>query len=162
MWYNKFIMVGEFMNNKEYLNEEQYQQNVKKLKKTGKIVLIVGICMLIVGFIFTVLGVMGFGKTGINAISGNGIALEKTAKGIFGGFGLVAFGGFLDMTGSFVTAVGVIIMFIAHRREITAFTTQQVLPVGKEGIEKISPSISIAAKEIAKGIKEGLNEADKK
>lgn len=69
---------------------------------------------------------------------------------------------------------GSIFMF-AKRREILAFTTQQVMPVAQEGIEKMSPTIgkagaSIAkemapvygniAKEISKGIKEGLKKDD--
>ena len=52
-------------------------------------------------------------------------------------------------------------MIIAHRREIAAFTTQQVMPVAKEGINGMASTIGNAAGEIAKGIKKGLNEADK-
>lgn len=67
------------------------------------------------------------------------------------------------------------IYMIAKRREITAFTIQQTMPLAQEGIEKMAPTIgkagaSIAkemapiygdiAKEISKGIKEGINEAD--
>lgn len=58
------------------------------------------------------------------------------------------------------------IYLITKRREITAFTTQQVMPLAQEGIEKMSPTIGKAVgtvgKELAKGIKEGINEADKK
>ena len=43
----------------------------------------------------------------------------------------------------------------------TAYTTQQVMPVAQEGIEKMAPTIGSAAKEIAKGIKQGINEANK-
>ena len=144
-----------------YLNEEQYKQNAKKLKTIGKIVLIVGICMLILGFVFLVLGFTGFGKTGISAASETGLSPEQTAKGILGGFGFFALGGFLDTSGLFVTGIGVMIIVMAHRREITAFTTQQVMPVAKEGINEMAPTIGNAAGEIAKGIKKGLNEADK-
>lgn len=51
---------------------------------------------------------------------------------------------------------------IAKRREILAFTTQQVMPVAQEGIEKIAPTIGNAAGTIAKGIKEGLKDEDTK
>ena len=149
------------MEKNKYLNEEQYQQNEKKFKRTGKIVLIVGICMLILGFVFLVLGFAGFGKTGISAASETGLNSEQTAKGVLGGFGLFALGGFLDTFGLFVTGIGGMIMFMAHRREITAFTTQQVMPVAKEGIDEIAPTIGNVAGEIAKGIKKGLNEANK-
>lgn len=66
---------------------------------------------------------------------------------------------------------GAIYMF-AKRREMLAFTAQQVMPVAQEGIEKMAPTVgkagaSIAkemapafggiAKEISKGIKEGIS-----
>ena len=58
---------------------------------------------------------------------------------------------------------GAIYMF-AKRREIAAFTTQQVMPVAQEGIEKMAPTIGNAAgtvaKGISKGIKDGLNSSD--
>ena len=149
------------MENNKYLNEEQYQQNAKKLKKIGKIVLIIGILMLVLGAVFLVLGFSGFGKTGISAASETGLSPEQTAKGILGGFGLFALGGFLDTFGFFVTGIGIMITVMAHRREITAFTTQQVMPVAKEGINEMAPTIGNAAGEIAKGIKKGINEANK-
>ena len=80
------------------------------------------------------------------------------------------------------------IYMISKRREIMAFTTQQVMPVAQEGIEKMAPSVGKAgasifkevaptakevakemapvygemAKEVAKGIKEGLKEDNEK
>lgn len=68
------------------------------------------------------------------------------------------------------------IYMIAKRREILAFSAQQVMPVAQEGIEKMAPTIgkagaSIAkemapaygniAKEISKGIKEGMKGEEK-
>lgn len=66
------------------------------------------------------------------------------------------------MFGSFVIIAscmisGSIYMF-SKRREITAFTTQQVMPIAQEGIEKMAPSIGNVAKEISKGIKEGMKD----
>lgn len=58
-------------------------------------------------------------------------------------------------------AFGAMLILTAKRREITAFTAQQVMPVAKEGIEKMAPSAGVAAKEIAKGIKEGLKDEEK-
>ena len=69
-----------------------------------------------------------------------------------------------------------IIYLSTMQREILAYHAQQVMPIAQEGIEKVAPTIgkvtaSIAkevapiygdvAKEISKGIKEGLKE-DKK
>lgn len=69
---------------------------------------------------------------------------------IFGGFIIFMFG-----------MISLSVYVIAKRREIMAFTAQQVMPVAKEGIEEIAPTLGNAASSIAKGIKEGINEADK-
>ena len=85
---------------------------------------------------------------------------------IIGGFIIIAscmFAGSIYMT--------------TKQREILAFHTQQVMPVAQEGIEKMAPTIGKAgasitkemapaygeiAKEISKGIKEGLKNDDEK
>ena len=58
------------------------------------------------------------------------------------------------------------IFMFAKKREIMAYTAQQVMPVAQEGIEKIAPAVGKAmgtfGKGIVKGIKEGINEADEK
>ena len=145
------------MENEKYLSEERYQKSNQKVKKIGKILLIVGIITLVIGFILIVLGFLGFGSTTINAIDNND-AMNKTAKGIFGSFGLFAIGGFFDSIGFTLTAAGAITMIVAHRREIAAYTTQQVMPIAQEGIEKITPTISNAAESIAKSISKGIKE----
>lgn len=65
---------------------------------------------------------------------------------------------------SSVSTAGIIYL-IAKRREIAAFTVQQTMPLAQEGIEKMAPTVGNAAgtigKSIAKGIKEGIDEADK-
>ena len=53
------------------------------------------------------------------------------------------------------------IFMVAKRRQIFAFQVQQVMPVAKEGIDEMAPTIGNVAGEIAKGIKKGINE-DKK
>ena len=137
---------------KEYLTEEEYQRNAKKLKKTGKLILIIGGIVFVLGLIFLVLGFLGIGGSfGANDF-------DQASKGAFGGFGIMVVGGFLDSVGSTLLIIGGIVMFIAHKREIMAFTTQQVMPVAKEGIEKMAPTAGVVAKEITKGIKEGLKE----
>lgn len=52
--------------------------------------------------------------------------------------------------------LGAGLIMTAKRREITAFQVQQVMPVAQEGIEKMSPTMGNAAKEITKGVKEGM------
>jgi len=153
------------MENKGYLNEERYQQNNAKVKRIGKILLIVGIIVFILGLVVLVLGFMNFGNTANNAIEtvdsyGYDNNIQKTAGGVFGSMGIIALGGFLNILGFTLSSIGGVLIFVAHRREIMAYTTQQVMPVAQEGIEKMAPTIGHAAGEIAKGIKQGLNEAD--
>lgn len=49
----------------------------------------------------------------------------------------------------------------SKRREIAAFTAQQVMPVAKEVTNETAPTIGNAAGEIAKGIKNGLKDEEK-
>lgn len=50
------------------------------------------------------------------------------------------------------------ILIFAKQRHIAAFQAQQVMPVAKEGIEEMAPTLGKAAGEIAKGIKKGLDD----
>ena len=83
----------------------------------------------------------------------------------FDSFGSIPFymiGGFIIVASGMISFA---IYMFAKRREIMAFTAQQVMPVAQEGIEKMAPTVGNAmgtiGKGIAKGIKEGINEADK-
>ena len=83
---------------------------------------------------------------------------------IIGGFLIFAFGMFAGQ-----------IYFMSRGREVLSFMTQQTLPVAAEGFEKVAPTVARVkkgmmkdmapaygelAKEISKGIKEGINEAN--
>lgn len=174
------------MQQTEYLSEERYQKSNAKVKKVGKILLIVGIITLVVSFIMLIVGFIGAGNSAMNGFNsmsnemidnfnsfGNGndsinidaSGVQNTASGIFRNIGLFAIGNFMLTIGFGLTIAGGIVMFIAHRREITAYTTQQVMPLAQEGIQKMAPTVGSAmgtiGKELAKGIKEGINEADK-
>jgi len=147
------------MEEKKYLNEEDYQRYTAKLKKVGKILLIVGLILFVLSIVLIVAGSITFGST----------VVTENAGSALGGMGLFAIGGFLSVFSFAMAGVGGMILFIAHRREITAYTTQQIMPVAKEGIEEMTPTMSKVAedmapaagkvaKEVAKGIKEGLDE----
>lgn len=76
---------------------------------------------------------------------------------MFGGFVIIAT---LMISGS--------IYMITKRREIMAFSTQQVMPIAQEGIEKMTPTMAKVAEdmapvygEIAKEITKGINEGKK-
>lgn len=87
----------------------------------------------------------------------------------------------LIMFGFFITVASFMVKYwifmLTHRREITAFTAQQAMPVAKEVMEDMAPTVGKAgktiakemapvygdmAKEIAKGIKEGLKDEEEK
>lgn len=151
------------MEEKKYLNEEEYQKNNAKVKKVGKIVLIVGISMAVIGIILLLIGFIGFGSSAMNN------DINSATYQALGGMGLFAIGGLLDTFGFFAAGIGGMLLFISHRREITAYSAQQVMPVAKEGVEEMTPVAAKAAEgmapaagkvaeEVAKGIKKGLND----
>lgn len=76
------------------------------------------------------------------------------------------YGGMLIMIGVMVLVFTAIIsgklFMIYKRREILAFTAQQVIPVAQEGIDEIAPTIGNVAKEISKGIASGKKDVDEK
>ena len=136
------------MENKKYLNEEDYQRYNAKVKKVGKILLIVGLVLFVISIALIVIGSINFGNS---AISNN----EKTA---LTGMGLFAIGSFGSVFSFAIVGAGAMCLMVAHRREITAYTTQQVMPIAKEGTEEMAPAAGKVAEEITKGIKKGLSE----
>ena len=82
----------------------------------------------------------------------------KNSTGSFISAGSVMLGVFICISTFMLSGF---IFIIAKRRHILAFSAQQVIPVAKEGIDEMAPTIGNAAGEIAKGIKKGLNEEKK-
>ena len=148
-------------NDNKYLNEEKYQKNKNKLKKVAKILFIVGGIVLVLGLISFIFGILGFSNTFDIGVSSPNVEDSQIAKGVFGSFGLIGISMFLFFIGTSLLMFGGVLMFIAHGREINTFTTQSTIPVAKEGIDEMAPTIGNVSKEITKGIKEGLNEEDK-
>lgn len=128
---------------KEYLNEESYQKVKKGVNKVGKIMFVIGVLMVIAGIALVLIGFLNFGKDG---------SQSKFAMFVIGGFVLVF--------GFALAGFGGQALFIGHAREIQAFATQSTMPVAKEGMEEIAPSVGEVAKEISKGIEEGKKEVN--
>lgn len=118
------------MNNKEYLNEEQYKKTKKKINLIGVLLLCIGLPLAIIGF---------------------STFIMHSENNLF----------FLMALGMPMIFIGFFLIMASHGREISAFTAQQRMPIAKEGIEKMAPSVGTAAKEIAKGVKEGLKDENK-
>lgn len=75
--------------------------------------------------------------------------------------GIYALGGFVSSAGFVLLIVGGVMAYMAHRREITAYTTQQTMPIKKETINDITPTVADAAGTIAKSVSQGFEEGKK-
>lgn len=167
----------------DLLNEEKYQKTRKKIKLTGVIIMVIGLCLLVAGIYVLI----SANKMSVPPMGDSQWWDASSAK-----MNRESTGAFMIIPGIFLTIVGAMIRFIvANRREIMAYKAQQMLPIMTEGMEKIvpkatemskhvakemapvygevakevtkevAPAYGQMAKEIAKGIKEGLKE-DKK
>lgn len=121
------------MNNKEYLNEEQYQKNKKKINDVGTILLIIGIIMLFVGFIMA----FGFGKLRFFIFAVIGLPLA-------------AFGGQAKLLGH---GREISAYMAQQQMPITQENIEKMAPsVGK--------AAGTVSKEIVKGIKEEMDDKE--
>ena len=121
---------------KEYLSEEETQRISKKLSLIGKLLMIFG------GISFLVCSVLVFGDF-----------LDFSTRGLVGFLWVFSFGAF---------GVGLVLFFNGNQRKIQAYMMQQQMPLVQEGAEKMAPTAGNVAKEITKGIKEGLKEDEEK
>lgn len=83
---------------------------------------------------------------------------EKLASKGYGG--MMIMGGVMVLI--FTAIISGKLFMLYKRREILAFTAQQSIPVVKEGIDEMAPTIGNAAKEIAKGISSGIKDKEEK
>ena len=152
-------------NQKDYLNEERYQKTKKLI---GFIALIVFLAGLAIGG-----GLIGLGFSNKNSIDVNAVKAQKNTEFHKNGFSekyyeldeqldkaesaipLFMVGGFILIASCMISGS---IFMSTKQRELLAYQMQQMRPIAQEGIEKMAPSTGVAAKEIAKGIKEGLKD----
>ena len=146
------------MEDNKYLNEEKYQATAKKLKGIGKKVLIIGIIILVIGILCTIFGFITFMFSGASSVTSTEVFEMPDFSGV--GIGVILFivGMVLDGLGSTMSMVGGIMLFVGYQREIRAFTTQQAIPVVKETVNDITPTVATAAGSIAKEVSKGLAE----
>jgi hypothetical protein len=153
------------MINNKYLNENNYQKLEKGLKIWAIIFILLGIVVLGLG----IYQIIKANNMNIPQMSDSNWfeASEKQNQIKFLGIVLCMFGVFITF------GIGGTILTIAYRRKIMAFQVEQTMPIAKEGIMDIAPTIGAAssialkevspaygqvAKEITKGIKEELND----
>ena len=138
----------------KYLNEEKYQKTNKGIKIVGLIIMLVGITLLGVG-IFKIV---------------KADDMFKTSGAMF-----------IIIPGIFFTILGCMICFLlGNRRQIMAYQMQEMMPLMHESMEQMrpmmkenleymtpvmqehmqqmAPTYGEVAKEVAKGVKEGLEE----
>ena len=140
------------MAKKEYLSEEEYQKNNKKVKIAGTIIMVIGICLVIAA----IATLISSSKMDIPHMSDPNWFEDSTAQ-----MDREMTGIFMLMFGIFITVAGFNVRFIiGNKRSIMAYQTQQAMPIVKEGFEKMSPTLETAAKEIAKGVKEGMADGE--
>lgn len=123
-------------NNKEYLSEKDYQEKTKKLKKIGLILICIGAPMAICFVVNIMLTELPF-----------------SISALFGILGVLGFP---------ILFSGIYCRFVLpNKRAIASYMVQQQMPIAKESAEKMAPTAGVVAKEITKGVKEGLKEEDK-
>lgn len=179
------------MEQEKYLSEEKYQETNKKVNNASKILLTIGIILLVVGVIITITGFVNFNKTRnnmmnsfnnsasnlfdsfnnsinnddgeefVNSMKESVTARTDSSKDSFTSIGLFALGGFISSAGFVLLIVGGVMAYMAYRREITAYTTQQTMPIKKETINDITPTVADAAGTIAKSVSQGFEEGKK-
>lgn len=190
------------MSKTQYLNEEKYQTNKKKITIVAVLVLIIG---LLIGGGLIATGLIKNSQTKLsteeknevqteidgyntqisslksqrdkeflyNHFSENYYNLENEIDKLEGKIDTLEdklnpdtsylvvfyiFGGFIVIV-TFV--ISGIIYTAAKGREIEAFYAQQQMPLAKEVIEEMAPTVGNAVGEIAKGIKKGLKDEEK-
>ena len=176
------------MEQEKYLSEEKYQETNKKVKKTSKILLIIGAILLVIGIIMIITAFVNFKNSerkAMNSFNNNltnmfdsynsdddkkfNDSMKETVTSFmtdnsddsFTSVGLYALGGFVSSAGFVLLIVGGVMAYMAHRREITAYTTQQTMPIKKETINDITPTVADAAGAIAKSVSQGFEEGKK-
>ena len=101
------------------------------------------------------------GEEFVNSMKESVTSVTDSSKDSFTSVGLYALGGFVSSAGFVLLIVGGVMAYMAHRREITAYTTQQTMPIKKETINDITPTVADAAGTIAKSVSQGFEEGKK-
>lgn len=135
--------------NGKYVNESNHKKGKKFFIKAGIIADVIGVVLIIVGIILIVKG------TSVTKVDmgDSGWADSKMASmGFFMGGSMLSFLGLA----SIMFSIGMYVS--AHRREIMAYSASTVLPVVKEGVEYIAPTVGNVVEEIASGVSDGIRE----
>lgn len=101
------------------------------------------------------------GREFVDSMKESATSITVSSNNSFNSVMLIGLGGFISVAGFVLLIVGGVMAYIAHRREITAYTTQQTMPIKKETINDITPTVADAAGTIAKSVSQGFEEGKK-
>ena len=96
-----------------------------------------------------------------NSMKESVTSAKSSSNDTFTSFILLALGCFVSSAGVVLLIIGGVMAYMAHRREITAYITQQTMPIKKETINDITPTVADAAGTIAKSVSQGFEEGKK-
>ncbi len=139
--------------NGKVVNEENYKKVKKSLKKTGKILLIIGGLFALAGIILLIVGFCGLSNFQTQSL--NPTQPPKMPSVI-----PFVIGGILLAVGIAMLIFGVYATFFAHGREIMAFGASTTAPVVGETVDyianKTAPGLGKVAGSVAEGIAGGI------
>lgn len=146
--------------NGKYLNEEKHQKTKKSIKTIGLVLLIVSAIMILIGIILLIVGISNHMNIGSQTPTDPWDTSMPGTSSIFDGMGMIMGGGFLTFIGFSGVSIGIVLMVVAHRREIMAYTATSVLPVADEvinyGADNIAPAVGRGLGNAMKGASGGI------
>lgn len=98
------------------------------------------------------------GREFVDSMKESVTSVTDSSNNSFNSVMLIGLGGFISVAGGALIIAGGVMTYIAHRREIAAYTTQQTMPIKQEAINNITPNVADAAGTIAKSISQGIEE----
>lgn len=174
---------GNYLNEGKYQETNKKVNNASKiLLIIGIILLVVGIIITITGFVnFNKAQNNAFnsfnnsasnmfdsfnnsidnddnGREFVDSMKESAISVTNSSKNSFNSVILIGLGGFISVAGVALIIAGGGMTYMAHRREITAYTTQQTMPIKQETINNITPTVAESAGTIAKSVSQGIEE----
>lgn len=137
-----------------YANEQNHKKVKRSLKKSGIILLCVGVALVIISIILLIVAITSLGKTD----SQNMFSKTTSSAALF------VVSGILLLASIFLIAFGVYATFFAHAREIASYAATTVTPVVGDVVnyasDNIAPKVNNAigglAEKISGGIASGI------
>ena len=137
---------------KDYINEETYEKGISVLKNARIIAILIYIVVLAIGIFLLVSG-LSMEEPSMGSKEWFENSSKKTGLTMFGTFVIIA---------STMFAIFFIIAISAkiHERSIASFNASQMMPIHKEYLEEMTPTIANMVDEIRPSNKDNLPNRD--